>query len=226
MFEGFSDATVDFMWGIRFNNEKGWFEAHKEDYLTHFQRPMRELADEVYAYMADRYPQYGLFRKITRIYRDARRLHGRGPYKDHLWFSIEKPSEQWTATPVFWFELMPEGASWGLGYYGAKPLTMAKLRARMDKDPAPMEALTRRLESRTDLVLEGESYRRPKGESPSPLLLPWYQKKSFSISHEEPISAALYTHDLVHRLCVDFDFLVPFYDYFVTLDGDPDPRDG
>ncbi|MFQ9918985.1 MAG: hypothetical protein ACLRWQ_24090 [Flavonifractor plautii] len=25
MFQGFSGATVDFMWGIRFNNEKGWF---------------------------------------------------------------------------------------------------------------------------------------------------------------------------------------------------------
>ena len=33
MFTGFTDATVDFMWGIRFNNEKPWFEAHKDIYL-------------------------------------------------------------------------------------------------------------------------------------------------------------------------------------------------
>ena len=32
MFQGFSQETVDFMWGIRFNNEKSWFEAHKADY--------------------------------------------------------------------------------------------------------------------------------------------------------------------------------------------------
>ena len=36
MFTGFTDETVDFMWGIRFNNERAWFEAHKEIYLTHF----------------------------------------------------------------------------------------------------------------------------------------------------------------------------------------------
>ena len=30
MFTGFTDATVDFLWGIRFNNERPWFEAHKE----------------------------------------------------------------------------------------------------------------------------------------------------------------------------------------------------
>ena len=30
--------------------------------------------------------------RVSRIYRDARRLHGRGPYKDHLWFCVERPS--------------------------------------------------------------------------------------------------------------------------------------
>ena len=29
MFQGYSQETVDFMWGIRFNNERGWFLAHK-----------------------------------------------------------------------------------------------------------------------------------------------------------------------------------------------------
>lgn len=38
----------------------------------------------------------GLIRKVTRIYRDARRLHGRGPYKESLWFTVEQPAEQWT----------------------------------------------------------------------------------------------------------------------------------
>ena len=52
MFTGFTDETVDFMWGIRFNNERAWFEAHKEIYLTHFYQPMRELGDELYDYIA------------------------------------------------------------------------------------------------------------------------------------------------------------------------------
>lgn len=52
MFTGFTDATVDFMWGIRFNNERAWFEAHKEDYLQSFYRPMKELGAEVYDYIS------------------------------------------------------------------------------------------------------------------------------------------------------------------------------
>ena len=30
---------------------------------------------------------------------------------------------------------------------------------------------------------------------------------------------------VVERLRQDFTFLLPYYDYFVTLEGDPDPRD-
>ena len=41
MFQGFSQETVDFMWGIRFNNERSWFEAHKSDYQTYFLAPMK-----------------------------------------------------------------------------------------------------------------------------------------------------------------------------------------
>lgn len=123
--------------GIRFNNERTWFEAHKDIYLTKFYRPMKELGDEIYDFLQEERPDYGLIRKVTRIYRDARRLHGRGPYKDHLWFSVEQPSEQWTAHPTFWFELAPEGWTYGMGYYLPKPLTMAKLRAGSTGIPRP-----------------------------------------------------------------------------------------
>ena len=57
MFTGFTDATVDFMWGIRFNNERAWFEAHKEDYLQSFYRPMKELGAEVYDYISAKRPE-------------------------------------------------------------------------------------------------------------------------------------------------------------------------
>ena len=225
MFTGFTDETVDFMWGIRFNNERTWFEAHKETYLTQFYQPMRELGDEIYDFLRDKRPDHGLIRKVTRIYRDARRLHGRGPYKESLWFSVEQPSEQWTAHPTFWFELMPEGWSYGMGYYMPKALTMAKLRARIDRAPKPMEALTRKLAGQTEFTLETEDYKRPRSAAPSPALKPWYRMKSFSICHNDQLTDELFCRDIVDRLKRGYEFLLPYYDYFVTLDGDPDPRE-
>src|SRR5699024_3845468 len=122
-----------FMWGIRFNNEKSWFEQHKQEYLDTFQRPMKALCDEVYERFTDRHPDLDLIAKVSRIYRDARRLFGRGPYKDHLWLSIHQPLEHPGSLPTFWFELEPEGYSYGMGFWEAPALTMAKLRARMDR---------------------------------------------------------------------------------------------
>lgn len=225
MFNGFADETVDFMWGIRFNNEKSWFEAHKAEYVRYFYQPMKDLADELYQWFLEQRPHLGLTHKVSRIYRDARRLRGRGPYKDRLWLSVERPVEDyWTAHPTFWFELGPETWTYGMGYYMARPVTMACLRARMDNDPTVMESLTRKLKKQEEFRLEGEEYKRPKGEAPSPLLEPWYRKKSFSLIHEEKLSAVLFSKDLVDRLKTGYEFLLPYYDYFLSLDGDPDPR--
>ena len=225
MFTGFTDETVDFMWGIRFNNERTWFEAHKEIYLNHFYRPMQALGAEIYDFIRDKRPDYDLIHKVTRIYRDARRLHGRGPYNESLWFSVEEPAEQWTAKPTFWFELMPESWTYGMGYYMPKALTMAKLRARLDRDPKPMETLTQALERQEEFRLETEAYKRSKGPAPSPLLEPWYQAKSFVICHEEKLTEDLFSRRIVDRLKQGYAFLLPYYDYFLTLDADPDPRE-
>jgi uncharacterized protein (DUF2461 family) len=58
MFQGFSEKTVRFLWGIRLNNEKAWFEAHRQDYLNDLYHPLRELAREVYDAFADRHPNW------------------------------------------------------------------------------------------------------------------------------------------------------------------------
>ena len=51
-----------------------------------------------------------------------------------------------------------------------EPLTMAKLRARIDRDPAAMEKLMRKLNRQKELVLETEDYKRPQAPAPSKLL--------------------------------------------------------
>ena len=225
MFQGFSQESVDFLWGIRLNNERSWFLEHKEEYLTLVDAPLRTLAAEVGRSMAEEFPRLGLELKVSRIYRDARRLHGRGPYKDHMWFTLRRPGEREGAIPCFYFEIAPAYYSYGMGTYDPTPLTMAKLRARIDRDPKTMEALTRKLARQTEFALETEDYKRPRSAAPSPLLEPWYRMKSFSICHEEKLTEELFSRAIAERLKEGYGFLLPYYDYFVTLEGDPDPRE-
>ena len=49
MFEGFSQSAIDFLWGIKFNNEREWFPAHKQEYLTYVDKPLREPGAQLHA---------------------------------------------------------------------------------------------------------------------------------------------------------------------------------
>ncbi|MEA5050373.1 MAG: DUF2461 domain-containing protein [Oscillospiraceae bacterium] len=223
MFEGFSEQTVDFIWGIRLNNNKPWFEAHKQEYRQYLAAPMNELGRQVHAAFSKEYPGFDLILHVARIYRDARRLFGNGPYKDHLWFTLQRPDDEWTDKPAFWFELGPDVWTYGLGYYMARPQTMAKHRARIDADPRPLAKLQRALEGQSEFSLEGESYKKPKGD-PGGALAGWYNLRNFSIVHEEKLSPAIASPALAERILDGFRFLAPFYAYFGTLDSDPDPK--
>lgn len=226
MFHGFSQDTVDFIWGIRFNNERSWFEANKARYLSSLHGPMKELGAQVQQQLLERFPQCGLNLKLSRIYRDARRLFGRGPYKDHLWFTLFRPdTEDEGARPALWFELTPDGWSYGMGFWCAKAVTMAKHRRRIELDHRPLLKLANRLDQQEEFLLEGPDYVKMGGSCPHKALLPWYKKKSLALIHEEELTEELYSPELAHRLVEGFSFLMPYYDYFSTLRTDPDPRD-
>lgn len=222
MFTGFSDATIDFLWELRFHNERPWFLEHKQVFLDTLDRPMKALAADVTAALEQAHPDRKWYLHVARIYRDARRLHGRGPYKEHLWFTIERPHERFESVPALYFELAPNYYSYGCGYWDAGAATMAKLRARIDNDPKPLERLARRL-NKSKFVLSGEEFKRPKGDA-GKLLNPWYNRKNIAIGYDDNPEGVLFTPQLKDDVLDGFRFLMPYYRYLDTLAGDMEPN--
>lgn len=216
MFQGFSDQTLEFLWGIRLNNHRDWFLAHKQEYEAHLYTPMKELAAQVQEEMLRRYPRRQLNLRVARIYRDVRTVHDGRPYKDHLWFVLCRPAEKDTCIPVFYFEVQPEGYGYGMGYYRMPTPLLEAHRRRIDADPAPLEALARRLARRKEFSLTGEEYKRPRGEC-SPLLAPWYNRKTLSVSAFHPADEQFTSPALAGAVAEAFRWLMPFYDYFDSL---------
>lgn len=216
MFQGYTQETVDFMWGIRFNNEREWFLAHKEDYQRHLLEPTRALGEQVYEGLRGMLPHEPLLLKVSRIYRDARRLHGRGPYKDHLWFCVRTGDKDWTGRPTFYFEIAPEYYSYGMGFWQARAELMELFRRDLQERPDEFGRLVRLFNRQREFVLTGDSYARSKGEV-SDLLRPWFQKKSLSLSHELPLDEKIFRPELDEEILAGFKTLVPFYKYFAAL---------
>ena len=222
MFKGFNQKTVDFMWNIRLNNNKPWFEEHKEEFKRDFQMPMKELGQEVFAAIIAEYGEHGFIHKLSRIYRDARRVRDGRLYRDNLWFSVEKPyTEKGESSGIltFWFDLNPEGWSYGLGYYAAKAVTMEKLRTRIDGNPKAFEKLIDLLAGQDEFKLDGPEYARVK-PSPTPKTQEWYNKKSFSLIHFGEIDDELFSREFADRLVSGYKFLMPFYDYFAAAEDE------
>ena len=99
---------------------------------------------------------------------------------------------------------------------------MAKLRARIDNDPKPLERLARRL-NKSKFVLSGEEFKRPKGDA-GKLLNPWYNRKNIAIGYDDNPEGVLFTPQLKDNVLDGFRFLMPYYQYLDTLAGDMEPN--
>jgi uncharacterized protein (TIGR02453 family) len=224
MFQGFTEDTIQFMWGIRFNNRRDWFLEHKRVYQTSFYEPMKELGADVQQRLLAKHPKLELNLKVTRIYRDARRVKYGGLYKDHLWLVLHAPREgTWTPEPAFYFEARPESYDIGVGYWSPKASYMERYRQKILREPEKLEKLARRLNRQNKFVLEGEEYKRPKGEV-SPLLKPWFNRKNVGLvytgDYEE--GSPFFAAELVDEIVEGFEWLMPFYLWFKEIELEPE----
>ena len=212
----YSEKTVEFLWSLRLNNSREWFLAHKEDYEVLMLRPTKELANALFEHLRENYPKHDWNLHVSRIYRDARRLYGRGPMNDHLWFTLWADREE-TGAPAFWFGFAPEGWDFGMGVWsGGRNLVMERFRAQVRLDPAPAEKLARRLQKQDVFGLGGEGYKKHRMQT-TPLLQSWVDKKWLGIECRREHGELGFSSDLLPFLKKGLDWLMPFYEYFLNL---------
>lgn len=224
MFTGYTDQTVDVFWGIRFNNDRAWFAEHKQEFQDAVMTPTKALAGDLYDWFQEAYPDLHLNVHISRIYRDARRLFGRGPYKDHLWFSIKHGSILLEG-PMFWFEIGAADYSYGMGFYSATPSQMEAFRRSLDSNPARFERIVRKVERGGGFRLTGEEYKRPKGHADDPLGR-WYNRKRIGLECSRDYDAALYSPELPGILTDAYAKLMPMYEYLLEFYHSADSEKG
>lgn len=216
MFQGFSPETIDFLWGIRMNNERDWFLAHKSQYVNTLYEPMKELGQAVFAPFLD---SPGNVLKVSRIYRDAR-LHHPLPYKESLWLCIRKEVDWWAEHPCLYFEIRPEGGSGGLFWYKPRPAALERFRKEIAAQPDRFLTLAESAQAATGDPLTAECYKRPK-PAPDERLTPYFSWKGLiACDRAYPVGEALFDTGLDQVLLEQFGHLRDLYEYFsgISLD--------
>ena len=212
MFEGFTRETSDFLWDLTFNNERPWFQEHRDQYMRVLHEPFHALAEDTLAEMNRAFPMENFTIHVSRIYRDARRLFGRGPYKDHLWFTIFNGDNRHTEGPMFWFEISAATFGYGLGFFDVTPAQMDAFRSSIDANPARFERLASDAMKMRGFKVTGPEYKRPKKDM-GPVINPWYNRKHLSVGYEHGYGGVMYTPDLPGHLVETFTALMPLYGF-------------
>lgn len=215
MFQGFTQKTAEFFWELSFNNERPWFQAHKEEYDSYIGQPFKALALDTQTAFEALVPGFESLLHISRIYRDARRLFGRGPYKDHLWFSL-RSSEIQHEGPVFWFEIDAVHYAYGLGFYSMTAQQMTLFRSSLDANPARFMSLAHDVEAR-GYTVNGEAYKRPKLLHGDELLDSWYNRKCVGIERSFDLGGTAFSAALPQLMAEEFCALMPLFEYFMEI---------
>ena len=210
MFQGFTPESFDFLWGIRMNNNREWFLAHKQQYIDTLYQPMKELGKALFEPFLD---APGNVLKVSRIYRDAR-MHPAEPYKDSLWICIRQDVEWWAENPCLFFEICPEGISYGFILWSPKTAMLEDFRKYISAKPDDFLDLIRNTEQKTGLPVTAALYKRPK-VTDNPALEPYFAwKGNIACVREEAPSEELFTPELLTRVQTLLSQLRPLYDYF------------
>jgi len=210
MFEGFSPETVDFLWGIRMNNNREWFLEHKKDYVNYLYEPMKALGKDLFQPFLDR---PGNLLKVSRIYRDTR-IPQPVPYKESLWICIRQDVEWWAENPCLYFEIRPEGVTYGFVLWRPRPSTMEAIRKAIADDPKPFLKLIRRTEKATGLPITADCYKRPKPCEEKSLERFFSWKSGISCTVTEEFSPEVFGPEMGLRAAEFLGKLIPLYEYF------------
>ena len=82
-FAGWKGDFKGFFLGLRANNNKAWFDAHRRQYEDHVKAPMVAL-------LADLEAEFGPPHRISRPYRDIRFSADKSPYKLNIYADCER----------------------------------------------------------------------------------------------------------------------------------------
>ena len=221
-FDGFSRNTLRFLKGLEANNNKTWFEAHRNDYEGYVLEPLRNLVTDLGEFMLEIDPFFEIApvvnKTISRIYRDTRFSKDKSPFRSTVWITFKNRSKDWTTlVSGYFFELSPNSYRYGMGFYDAAPAIMSKFREMIDAEPKEfLQAISFFAKQKT-FVIEGDKYKKIFDKNKPKEIQDWYQRKNLYLVCNRKIDDILFSSKLVDDLASGFNLVAPFYHYLQKI---------
>ena len=133
-------SCFDFLKKLKQNNNREWFNAHKERFLKE-QDLIAAFADRVLNNLNkhDQIETPSGRAGLYRIYRDTRFSADKTPYKTNWSCSFKRATKQRRGS--YYFQLEPEGSFVGGGFWGPVPQDLKRIREDIAYDASPLRKI-------------------------------------------------------------------------------------
>jgi uncharacterized protein (TIGR02453 family) len=181
----FTNQTFKFQRALARNNNRDWFQAHKDDYQSALRDPfLRLIADLQPAlrevsehYRADPKPVGG---SLFRIHRDTRFSNDKTPYKAWAGARFFHTRYKLVEAPSFYLHIQPGQCFVGAGLWHPQPDTQRRIRQFIFDNPGNWKAAVRSPAFRKKFDMDGESLVRvPAGFPADHELIADLKRKDF-----------------------------------------------
>ena len=221
-FRGFSPNTIKFLKSLEANNNKLWFEKHRDDYKKFVLEPSRCLVNDLGDFMLKIDPRFEITpvinKTISRIYRDTRFSEDKSLYRSNFWIVFKRQKKEWsTEGCAYFFEIFKDFYRYGMGFYDAAPAIMRKFREQIDENPNEFRKAIAFYSKQKIFSLEGENYKRIIDASKPKNIQDWYQKKSMYLVCNKKINETLFSRKLINELKHGFNMLAPIYQFLQNV---------
>ena len=217
----FSQKTLDFLFENRLHDSRAWFAEHKADYQALVLQPLCQLVEELSPAMLKLDPDFTTEPKvdktICRIWRDTRYTKDPSLYRDHMWIIFKRGGRMHgTDYPGIYFEINPDGFSYGCGFYHASTAFMRNLRERVLRGDGEFEAAQEAFLSQKVFRMEGDCFKRPRYGFRSPEEQLWLERRNIGFGADSHDFAALFSPSLPETLLGDLKLLFPVYRFLLS----------
>ena len=227
----FTPATFRFLRALRRNNEREWFEAHREDYERHVREPCLRLIGDLDRPLRAISPHLVASARrvggsLFRIHRDVRFAADKRPYKTHVGMSFYHAATKATPragqgsadrgrldAPVLYLHLEPGQCFTGGGLWHPQADTLKRIRDFVVDNPRSWQHATRRAEFTRVYTLTGDRLARaPRGYPADHPLLEDLKRRDFVAT--TPLGDDdVFATDLPKRLVRRYRLLKPLLEW-------------
>ena len=227
-FSGFPQEGLRFLAGLQENNNREWFEAHKDQYRTQVLAPAQDLVFALGERLKREISPGVVYDTATngsgsilRIYRDLRFSKDQRPYNPYVRLVFWEGPRKKMENPSFFLRIAPDGVGAYAGIYVfAKPVLAAYRDAVVEDELGPeLEAAIDAVKGAGAYTVGGEHYKRvPRGypaDHPRAELLRYNGLWAHTADAADPAASA--TPDLVEVCMEHCRNMAPLHHWLVKV---------